>query len=655
MNDLKAPLPAQQRTTRPRRFFHTINPLRLFLFGKPIETERQEHTLLPKILALPVFASDAISSSAYATQEILLALSVAGTAALAYTIHLSVAIAVLLIIVAISYTQTIHAYPSGGGSYIVAKENIGVKFGLVAAAALLLDYILTVATSIASGVQNLVAMPFMQHLKGHEVLLCVAFVLLLMLANLRGLKESGAVFAIPTYMFVLSAYALIIFGLFGPTLFHWHLNPAVEPPTPLKAVGGLGMALLLNAFARGCSAMTGTEAISNGVPAFKQPAARNAAITLGWMAFVLGTLFVGISVLAVQTHIVYVNGSEPVIDQLNSIVFGKGAWFYYVLQLATVAILVLAANTSFADFPRLASILARDGFMPRQLSNLGDKLTFSNGIVLLGLFSAVLIAAFGGDTDRLIPLYAIGVFIAFTLSQLGMVMHWWREKGKGWATKAIINGLGALATFVVLLTIAYEKVWRDIFFNHGRDLGWIILVLIVLLYIMFRSIEKHYNHLRAALSTRGMIHEEKPKANTVLVLVPSLHKGIVSALQYARGLSPDVRAIHIDINPPETARLMEEWDTWSEDIPLVVLSSPYRSVIGPLLSYLNEVDRERPGAYTTVIVPEFVTGKWWHTLLHANYGAWIKLYLLKRKHVIVTNVRYFVDSHDEVTSQSSPP
>ncbi len=649
--------PGARTTTGKRRSLHDVSWLRKVLFGRPTPSERHEHTLLPKILALPVFASDAISSSVYATQEILFALAAAGMGALAFTLHISLAISILLIIVAISYTQTVFAYPSGGGSYIVAKDNIGVKFGLVAASALLIDYILTVATSIASGVQNLVAVPFMQRFHGHEVLICVLFVLILTLANLRGLKESGTLFAVPTYGFVFCCYALIFCGLaanYG--LFPWHLHPAPPAPHPLEAGKSLGLALILAAFARGCAAMTGTEAISNGVPAFRPPASRNAAITLGWMAFILGTLFVGISLLAVHLHIVYVNGSEPVIDQLNGIVFGKGSWFYYVLQAATVAILVLAANTSFADFPRLSSILARDGFMPRQLANLGDKLTFSNGIVLLGIFSAILIALFGGDTDRLIPLYAIGVFIAFTLSQAGMVMHWARERGRGWTVKAVVNGLGAIATFIVLCTIGWEKVVLDFYslvVHHHSEFGWVIVVLIALLYVMFRGIERYYAHLRAALAPEGY-RSQADCPNTILVLVPRIHRGTLYALEYARGLSADVRAVHININEADTETLKRDWDRWGRDLPLVVLPSPYRSVIAPLLAYLDEVERERPQVNLTVVVPEAATGHWWEFLLHANYGAWIKLYLLNRKNVIVTNVRYFVDDPGPPADPCSP-
>ncbi len=615
-----------------------VNPIRLLLIGRPVATENSEHSLLPKITALPVFASDAISSVAYATQEILLALGVAGAAALVNTEYISIAIALLLVIVAISYTQTIHAYPSGGGSYIVAKDNIGVNLGLVAAGALLIDYILTVATSIASGVQNLI--PMVHSLRGHEVALCVGFVLILLYANLRGLKESGTLFAFPTYAFVLGCLALIFVGLFGERFgMKFHREQAEN--IPLIGTKAVGMGLILHAFARGCSAMTGTEAISNGVPAFKEPKADNASATLAWMALILGTLFIGISVLAIRLQIHYVDGSPAVIDQLNTIVFGRGTFFYYFLQISTVAILVLAANTSFADFPRLASILARDGFMPRQLANIGDKLTFSNGIAVLGVFSIALLVAFHGNTDKLVPLYAIGVFIAFTLSQAGMVVHWSREKGRGWKMKSFVNGLGAVATFVVLLTFIYEKVLLDIFENRGREFGWIVLVLIGILFLMFKKIKGHYSSLKRALSLEGYIPNTEVHANTILILVPRVNRGVIQAVDYGKGLSGDVRGVHICNEPEHATAVAETWEQWIKDVPLVILPSPYRSVVGPLLAYLDEVERERPDTNVTVVVPEVVTGKWWHSLLHANYGALIKLYLLNRRNVTVANVRYF--------------
>ncbi|NDD27640.1 MAG: APC family permease [Proteobacteria bacterium] len=631
----------------------STNPIRKLLFGKAIPTEHHEHTRLPKWLALPVFASDAISSSVYATQEILLALATAGAGALMYTVHISVAIVLLLVIVAFSYRQTVYAYAQGGGSYIVAKDNLGVRWGLIAAAAILIDYILTVATSIASGVQNLVAVPFMHGFKGHEVFLCVSFIVLLSILNLRGLKESGAIFAVPTYMFIACALTMLFFGFFGPSLFGWTLNPADPPLHPIEPTTAVGIALFLNAFSRGCSALTGTEAISDGVPAFRVPQSRNAATTLVWMAVILGVLFMGMSLLAARTGVVYVEGSAPVVDQLNSIVFGKGTWFYYVLQMSTVAILVLAANTSFADFPRLSAVLARDGFMPRQLSNLGDKLTFSNGIIMLGVLSSVLVIVFRGNTDLLIPLYAIGVFIAFTLSQTGMVARWARERSSGWLGKAIINGIGATATFLVMCTIAYEKIIVDIVHNQGREFGWIIAILIGLLYAMFRAIEQHYASMKTALSTEGYEVPASPRANTVLVLIPRVHRGVLAALEYCRRIGSDVRGVHISVTEEDLSPIKESWERWAPDVPLVVLNSPYRSIISPLLSYLDEVERERPDTYITVVVPESVSSRWWHGLLHANYGAWIKLYLLRRKNVILTNVRYF--PFEDEPSKPVPP
>ncbi|MEP6756408.1 MAG: APC family permease [Chthonomonadales bacterium] len=622
---------------------HNVHPLRKLLFGKPFKTEDHEHSLIPKITALPVFASDAISSVAYATQEMFLALSVAGTAALVYAQNIAIAIAILLVIVAISYQQTITAYPTGGGSYIVAKDNIGTVFGLIAAAALLIDYVLTVATSIAAGVQNLVpTAPMFRH---HEVLLCVFFVLVLLIANLRGMRESGPLFAIPTYTFVLACLSLIFLGFLGPSI-GWHYVVPSHPDLVLTEVKAAGLALILNAFARGCSAMTGTEAISDGVPSFQEPKAHNAIVTLRWMAAILATLFIGITMLAIKLRIQYDDTHHvPVIDQLNSIVFGKGSTFYYILQGSTVAILVLAANTSFADFPRLCSFLARDGFMPRQLNNLGDKLTFTNGIIMLGVCSIILLVAFGGNTDKLVPLYAIGVFIAFTLSQSGMVVHWFVEKGAGWKVKAVLNGVGAVATTLVLLTISYEKVYLDVVHNRGREFGWIVIVLICILYAMFMLINRHYSHLKRSLAMDNYMISNAPVSNTILVLVPRINRGSMKAIEYGNGLGGDVRGVHIEIDPTTSPLLVNEWEKWAGDMPLVILPSPYRSVVKPLLAYLDEVERERPGAHITVVVPEAVTGKWWHSLLHANYGALIKLYLLNRRNVIVANVRYFVDEY----------
>jgi amino acid transporter len=634
--------------TPQRRGIHAVNPFRKLLFGRPVASEHQEHTKLPKILALPVVASDALSSVAYATQQILLALGAAGLWTLQHketytnlTLGITAAIVFLLVVVATSYWQTIFAYPSGGGSYIVSKDNLGTTAGLIAGGALLIDYVLTVAVSIAAGVQNLLSTPVMAHFQHDIVPFCVIFVLILTFANMRGLKESGSLFAIPTYSFVIMAVVMIVLGIFGHTTPIPQSEQVIpkEAYNPAGALFGLALVgLVLRGFANGCSAMTGVEAVSNGIPAFRKPESRNAALTLLAMAAILGTIFLGISWLAVKLHVVYwehgTHTATPVIDQISSSIFGKGQPLYYVMQFATTLILVLAANTSYADFPRLASIMARDGFLPRQLSNLGDKLVYSNGIVLLGLFSILLVVGFKGKVDDLIPLYAVGVFTAFTLSQGGMVKHWKKERGKGWVTKALINGFGSFCTGIVLLDIIYEK---------GPEGAWVVIVLVAVLVYMFTVINKHYRQIRQALSMEGYVPQKSASANTVLVLVPRLNRGVMQAIEYGSDLGADVRGVHIESDTSSTQELAQQWEKWVGDMPLVVLPSPYRSVVGPLLAYLDEVERERPDTNITVVVPEAVTGKWWHSLLHANYGALIKLYLLNRRNVVVANVRYFID------------
>jgi len=642
-----------------------VHPLRLLLFGRPIPTEHQEHVLLPKIIALPVFSSDAISSSAYATQQILLVLGAAGLWTLQYsdlyvriTLTVTAAIVLLLAIVVASYWQTIQAYPDGGGSYIVSKENLGLGAGMVAGAALLTDYILTVAVSIAAGVQNLLATPILHAYADKTVLVCVVFVALLTFANLRGLKESGTVFAFPTYFFVFMTLTMLTLGIVGPA-FGWdvfkdrvnHVIPKdlQKPATPLTE-----MALLLlgmKAFASGCAALTGTEAISNTVPAFKEPRSRNAGITLIWMGILLATLFFGISYLSSRLHVVYwedgLRRAMPVIDQLSGAVFGKeGAWYrvglYYAMQFSTTIILVLAANTSFAGFPTLASIMSKDRLLPRQLQNRGDKLVYSNGIILLGLCASLLIVLFQGSVEGLIPLYAIGVFTAFTLSQSGMVQRWRRVRTPRWQIKALINAVGACATAVVLTVLAVEK---------GPEGGWLVIVVGAVLVVAFRAINRHYERCRRELSILNWVPNREPISNTVLLLVPTLHRGIFPALRYAKTLSPDCRAIHVEDNPEDTPRLVREWEQYvGEDIPLVILPSPYRSLIGPLMAYLEEVKREREDHIVTVIVPELSPGKWYHAALHNANGLLVKHYLGHLPGVIVSSFRYHLGSENGVTS-----
>ncbi len=640
---------------------------RLFL-GSPISTEHAEHTLLPKFLALPVFASDAISSVAYATQQIILALGAAGLYAIEnrqqythYTMLVTGLIVTLLVIVVVSYWQTVFGYPGGGGSYIVSKDNLTTKrFGtlpaLIAAAALLIDYVLTVSVSIASGVQNLGSLPdsfkFLHFY--HLVPWCLAFIALLTMANLRGLKESGALFAIFTYGFVVMCYVMIAVGIFGP-MFGWHFHDEWVNHNwgPQKAAETFGLVVLMRAFAQGCSAMTGTEAVSNGIPAFKEPKSKNAAVTLVTMGVILGTVFLGISWLAMRLHVVYweSNGqtANAVIDQISGAVFGKTGKLmlgYYLTQFFTAAILVLAANTSFADFPRLASILGHDRYLPKQFSNLGDKLVFSNGIIILGAFAAGLIILKNGSVDALIPLYAVGVFTAFTLSQSGMVVHWYKLKDttRGWAVKATINGIGAIATFLVLIDITIEK------FSEG---AWYVIVLVAISVWMFRKVHRHYLEVSEQLGMRDFTPNTTPIKHTVLVMVPALHRGVMPALDYARSLSPDCRAVHIQTDPEKTPALKERWETWGQDVPLVILNSPYREMIGPIMRYLDAVQVERRNHLVTVVVPEFVPSKRWHNLLHGQSGLRLKIALMGRKDIVLANVRYYLQDLKNIPTDDS--
>lgn len=619
------------------------------MVGKPLKSEHAHHHRLPKFLALPVFAADALSSTAYATQEIIIPLIIAGgMAALSYSLPVSLAIGVLLVIVAISYTQTIKSYPKGASCYLVAKDNLGTRFSLVAGAGLLTGYILTVAVSVAAGVEQLTsAFP---DLRGYTVSLCIGVVALISVINLRGAKESGLFFAIPTYVFMLSMYALVCKGLLDA----WSpgFQPRPTPPEMEQVLGqfasghpemvGVGMVLLLRAFSHGCTALTGIEAVSDGVGAFRPPEARNASITLGWMAFVLSTLFLGLSYLSQRFNVVpvFVGNDPHSIQVTNSLVsvLGKEVWggdsfMYYFLTATTMAILFLGANTAFADFPRLSSFLAADRFLPHQLTNLGDRLVFSNGILFLGFVSCILLWAFGGNTHALLPLYAIGVFLSFTLSQGSMVVHWLRHRRRGWHTGILLNGFGALCTFLVFLVLIYFR------FAEG---AWIVMVLIPLLMALFYAIHEHYESVKRQLSLA------QPRApvvahNTVLILVPAINHGVLHSLAYGRALSKDVRGVHIDTDGRSKQQLMDMWDGVALEIPLVILESPYRSLVQPVLDYLEEVKRERADDTVTVIIPEFVPARWWHTFLHNQSGLLLKIMLLFRRDIVVTNVRYWLD------------
>jgi amino acid transporter len=597
---------------------------RRLLFGSPLPTAEEVHQRLTKVKALAVFSSDALSSVAYATEEILLVLVVAGSVALELSLPIALVIAGLLAIVSTSYYQTIHGYPSGGGAYIVAYDNLGIWPGLIAAAALLIDYVLTVAVSVTAGIAAITsAFPALLPFRVELSLLAIA---LIAWANLRGVRESGTLFALPTYGFVFIFLMLIVVGLVRLLTGTLSLAPAQTIPVLGHGTQTLTLFLILRAFASGCTALTGIEAISNGIPAFRKPEADNAGKTLIAMAALLMTMFLGITFLARSLGVVPVE-DQTVVSQIGRQVFGHGL-LYLALQAATALILVLAANTSFADFPRLSAILARARYLPRQLTSLGDRLVFANGIIALALLASSLVVIFGGRTHRLIPLYAVGVFLSFTLSQTGMVRHWHKEGGRGWRWKAAVNGLGAVATGIVLLVIVTSK------FIHG---AWIVILLIPIFVWMFQIIKRHYITLAEQLSLEGLGPEEwvgmaSHKTHKVVVPVSGMHRGTLAALRFARSLSKDVTAVVVDVVPQFTASVREKWPTWGHDVPLVVLESPYRSTIGPLLTYLDEVDqRESERGLTVVVLPEFVPARWWHHLLHNQTALLLKTVLTYRR------------------------
>lgn len=595
--------------------------------GTPLTTEHLSHELIPKWKALAVLSSDALSSVAYATEEILIPLSLFAVGAVAWSLPIALAVAALLVIITLSYRQTIDAYPNGGGAYTVAKENLGKKAGLVAAASLLIDYTLTVAVSVASGVENFVsAFPGFNE---HKVLIGVAVIFFVMLMNLRGVKESASVFALPTYFFIFSVLALVGTGVF-------RLAMGYEiPKAPLvhEMYPEIPIFLLLRAFSSGCSALTGIEAISNGIPIFKSPAQKNAKITMVWMSSLLGVMFLGITFLAHMLGIVPHDG-QTVISLLSTSIFGQNL-MYYLVQISTALILFLAANTSYADFPRLASLLARDGFLPRQLGSLGDRLVFSNGILGLSFAAMFLLMIFGGVTHHLIPLYAVGVFLSFTLSQLGMVRHHLRLRENGWMRALLFNSVGALTTFVILLVIAITK------FMSG---AWIVLLLIPALVWFFLQIKDHYLYVARRLGrvSGDQSTQMLPSNHAAVVPVSNLHPGVLLALQYARSISKDVRACYVELSPESTAKLKEQWEKSVPQIPLVVLESPYRSVIEPVLDYLDKVKDEKREQLVTVIIPEFVTKHWYHQFLHNQTAFLLRAYLWLKPDTIVTSVRYHI-------------
>jgi amino acid transporter len=602
--------------------------LKRLLLGRPIPTHLAHHERLSKLTGLAVLSSDALSSVAYATEEILRVLVIGGLASLSFARPIGLLIAALLGLVAFSYRQTIHAYPGGGGAYIVSKDNLGIYAALVAAAALLIDYTLTVAVSIAAGVAAVTSAFPSLHV--NRVELSLAFLAVLAIGNLRGIRESGRIFALPTYFFI--AMILLLVGGGAVRLVTGTVHPIDTQHALPLGTGTLGWFMLLTAFSNGCTAMTGVEAVSNGVPAFRPPEAKNAAQTLVAMAVLAITMFVGITLLAQAYHVVP-SETETVVSQIARGTFGGRGAAYYGVQLATMLILVLAANTAYSDFPRLASIVARDAYLPRQFSNQGDRLAFSNGIVALSVFAGLLLVVFNGDTHALIPLYMIGVFISFTLSQTGMVMHWRRLRESGWRTSAFVNGLGALATGVVLIIVTTTKAFEG---------AWIIIVLIPVLVAVFVATHRHYARVADQLSLNQW-HAEVRQHSTVLVPIGGVHRAVLQAVEYARSLSDDVRALFVDTDPVATEKVKRDWEHWGQGTRLEVLPSPYRSLMEPLLEYIEQLQIVHPDDYVTVILPEFVPRRWWQHLLHNQRALLIKGALLFRPRVVVTSVPFHLD------------
>jgi amino acid transporter len=636
-----------------------------FLLGRPLRTAQMGETLLPKRLALPVFCSDPLSSVAYATEEILLILALGGTALLHLAWYVAVAIIALLVVVVASYRQTCYAYPNGGGAYIVSNENLGQGPALTAASALLVDYVLTVAVSVVAGVAAITsAVP---SLSSHAVALSVGFTVLLAVMNLRGVKESGRFFAIPTYGFVFGIYLMFAFAAVRMAMGHSIRAESAHYPVHATATyAGLALVLLaMRAFASGCTALTGVEAISNGVPAFRRPKSRNAAMTLAIMGVMSITMFAGITVLALvykvhvasdPTELGLPAGTEPptALAQIARATFGDVTFLFYYVQAVTAGILILAANTAFNGFPLLASILAQDRYLPRQLHNRGDRLVFSNGIILLALAAIGLVFAFDADLSSIIQLYIIGVFVSFTLSQAGMVKHWKTEL-TGTADPAArrrmrrsqaINAAGAAVTGIVLVIVLVTK------FTHG---AWIVTIAMPLLFLMMKAVRRHYDGVADELKVAPGARPEPPSRNHAVVLVSKVHAPTLRALGYAQSIHPStIEAVTAGVDPADTDALRSEWDAHGLEVPLVVLDSPYREVTRPVLEYVRRRRQESPRDVVSVFIPEYVLGHWWEQILHNQSALRLKARLLFTPGVMVTSVPYVLHSGARYGEEHSP-
>jgi amino acid transporter len=622
---------------------------RTWLIGRPLPTADAPHQTIGKAIGLAVFAGDALSSVAYAPQETLVILAAAGMAGLSYAVPIAVLVTILLAIVTISYQQTIHAYPGGGGAYIVGRDNLGEVAALSAGAALLIDYILLAAVAISSGTAQIVsAFPF---LFPYRVPLAIGMIFFIMLANLRGVKESGTAFAIPTYFFLVTMFLTVGVGFiryFTGTLGTLENPPAMEVMQTTQIVT---LYLILRAFANGTTALTGVECISNGVTAFKEPRSHNAGITMIWMATILGVLYLGITFLLREIGAVP-SEAETVISQLARTVFDSRGLLYLCTIAGTTIILILATNTAFADFPRLSAIMAKDGFLPHQLNYRGSRLVFSRGIIALGVIASLLVLLFQASVTALVPLWAIGVFLSFTISQAGMAYRWWKighlapgvevlESGStlryqpGWRSRLVVNGFGAFCTAIVTFVFAATKF---------RDGAWIVVLLLPILVAIFFAIHHHYRNLAASLSLQHSRKESHFNRHRVILPISGIHQGTLAALSYARVLSNDITAVYVSIDPVEAESIRKKWEIWGEGVRLVILESPYRLLLEPLLAYIGEITAKRQSKeIITIVVPQFVPRLWWHNLLHTQTATWLRLALLFKPGIVITDVPYQVD------------
>lgn len=602
-----------------------LGALRRVLIGAPIATDRSEEEKVGVFGGMALFASDPMSSVAYGPEEVLIILALAGAAGTAHLLPICIAIAALIWVVATSYRQTVVEYPSGGGAYVVARDNLGLLPSHVAGAALLIDYVLTVAVSVAAGIAAIIsAWPLLQP---YRVSLCVGCVIVIAVINLRGVRETAGAFALPVYGFVACVVVTILAGLV-------RMLRGNLPPVPQEAVAhqtlltGVSAFLLLRAFSSGCVSLTGLEAVANGVQAFREPRGRRAATVMTLLATILSVTVVGVAVLIRHLHI-QPKEAETVLSQVGQAVFGRNL-LYYALQITTMAVLVFAANTSFAGFPRLSAFMARDGYMPRQMANVGDRLVFQNGIIILAGLAIVLIVGFRAHVTTLIPLYAVGVFTAFTLSQAGMVVHWTRKRDKGWRYRAAVNTVGTVCTGIVLLVVAVTK------FIYG---AWVVCLLIPLAVLAFQGIGRHYRYVASRLSLERA-PEVIPKKNLTLLLVGGMHRGTLEALQYVHAFPPPVRAVHIEAAGEQEPRIQRLWAQWETQIPLVVLPSPFRNLYQPLVDYIERARTEEGFDTVTVVLPEFVVDNWWQSLLHNQSALRLQLLLRRVPGVSLVNMRY---------------